>query len=87
MNVRISPLPGVALVIVAGAGIATTILAMVDATVTGDWLDATATAGYPAVGFLLLALAGLGVIVFLGAAAVFIALLVAGSRTAGGDAS
>ena len=81
VTVKISPLMVVVLVIVAASGIATTILAVVDGTVTGNWLDATSAVGYPAVGLLLLALAGLGVLVFLAALAMFIAVL-AGSRTA-----
>lgn len=81
VTVKISPLMGVILVIVAASGIATTILAVVDATVTGNWVDATSAVGYPAVGLILRALAGLGVLVFLAALAIFIAVL-AGARTA-----
>jgi hypothetical protein len=82
VTVKISPLIGVLLVIVAASGLATTILAVVDGTATGDWLDANAAVGYPALGFVLLAMAGLGVLVFLAALAIFIALLVTRSRTA-----
>lgn len=70
------------LLIVAASGIAVTVLTVIDATVTGDWVDATSAVGYPAVGVVLLALAGLGVFVFLAAVTLLIAALVTGSRTA-----
>lgn len=70
------------LLIVAASGIAVTVLTVIDATVTGDWVDATSAVGYPSVGLVLLALAGLGVFVFLAAVTLLIAALVTGSRTA-----
>ena len=81
VTMKVSPLMTVLLVIVAASGIAITILAVVDGTVTGNWLDATSAVGYPAVGFILLATAGLGVLVFLAAVAIFIAVVAGRSRT------
>jgi hypothetical protein len=81
VTARMSPLIGAVLAILAASGIATTILAVIDGNLTGDWLDAHPAIGYPADGVILLALAGLGVLVFLGAAVVFLVLLASGSRT------
>ena len=64
MTVKMSPLMGAVLAILAASGIATAILAVIDGSLTGNWLDANAAVGYPADGFILLALAGLGVLVF-----------------------
>jgi len=79
---KITPPMAVLLVLVAVSGIAMTILAAVDGTLTGDWVDATAPVGYPAVGLLLIAMAGLGVLVFLGTLAIFLIMATSGSRTA-----
>jgi hypothetical protein len=81
MTVKMSPLMGAVLAILAASGIATTILAVIDGSLTGNWLDANAAVGYPADGFILLALAGLGVLVFLGAVVMFLVVLASGSRT------
>ncbi|MEO6116164.1 MAG: hypothetical protein ABIP33_07250 [Pseudolysinimonas sp.] len=86
MRIKFSPLLRVLLAIVAASGIAMAVLAAIDGTVTGDWVDATSTVGFPAVGFIELAMAGLGVLVFLGALAIFIALLASSSRKAGSQA-
>lgn len=80
MTARISPLMAAVLAILAASGIAVTVLAVIDGSLTGDWLDANAAVGYPADGFMLLALAGLGVLVFLGALVVFLVALASGSR-------
>ena len=80
VTVKMSPLMGAVLAIVAACGIAITVLAVIDGSLTGNWLDANAAVGYPADGFILLALAGLGVLVFLAAVVVFLVVLASGSR-------
>jgi hypothetical protein len=85
--VKLTPLIGTILVILAASGIAIATLAGVDGTLTGDWIDANAPVGYPADGFILLGLAGLGVLVFLAAAVLFLAALVARSRRTGPTSS
>ena len=75
-----TPFVTVLLVILASSGIAITVLAVVDGSLTGDWIDANSPVGYPADGSILLALAGLGMLVFLAAVVLFVAALVNGSR-------